>query len=32
MMFEEENIEEFMAKLDDMKAQADDTSEDVAAW
>ncbi|KAK7116013.1 hypothetical protein V1264_001769 [Littorina saxatilis] len=32
VMFEEENIEEFMAKLDEMKAQADEITEDITAW
>ena len=32
LMFEEENIREFMAKLDQMKVQADGIAEDVTAW
>ncbi|XP_076465812.1 polyamine-modulated factor 1-like isoform X2 [Babylonia areolata] len=32
LMFEEENIQAFMAKLDDMKAQADEMDADLVAW
>ena len=31
-MFEEENIREYMVKLDQMKVQADGIAEDTTAW